>query len=124
MTVGIMSGNVQKVNVISLTIDPASVDTITTAEQTFTLSGAKIGDIIFVNKPSCTAGLGIAGARVTAVDTIGITFVNPTAGGINAASEVWNIAVVRAELDYRPEPGIRKDQVSSGVFANTIVSSI
>ena len=97
MSHGITNGNAAGVYVVSLTVDPASVATITTVEQTFTLNGVKVGDMIFANKPSCTTGLGIAGVRATAANTVGVTFVNPTAGSVDAASETWNFLVVRPE---------------------------
>ncbi len=87
-----------------------------TMEQTYTLQGVKVGDMIFLNKPSCDAGLGYCGARVTAPDTIGITFVNPTASDVDAGSEVWTLAVVRGELNYLPEPGVRRTFVTTGVI--------
>lgn len=77
-------------NVKLLTISPAIVATITTAEQTFALSGLAVGDFVYAIKPTAQAGLGVAGARVTAVNTLGITFVNPTAAGITpTASETY-----------------------------------
>jgi len=77
-------------NVKLLTISPAIVATITTAEQTFTLNGLAVGDFVAVSKPTAQAGLGIAGARVTAANTLGITFVNPTAAGITpTATETY-----------------------------------
>ena len=70
----------------------AAVATITTAEQTVSVPGLNVGDAVFVNKPTHQAGLGIAGARVSAKDTLAITFVNPTAGGITpTASEIYKV---------------------------------
>jgi hypothetical protein len=86
----------RKVAVISVVIDPASVATITTAEQTFAVPGLEVGDVVFVNKPTLTAGLGIAGARVSATDTLAITFVNPTAGAIDAVSQTYLVGVIKA----------------------------
>ncbi len=97
MSTGIMMGNVKGLYLLSLTVDPASVATITTAEQTFTLTGVRVGDMVFANKPSNTTGLGIANCRVSAADTVAITFVNPTAGSVDAASETWSFLVVRPE---------------------------
>jgi len=85
----------RKLAVISVVIDPASVATITTAEQTFAVPGLEVGDIVFVNKPTLTAGLGIAGARVSAADQLAITFVNPTAGAIDAASQTYLVGVIK-----------------------------
>ena len=84
--------------VVSLTIDVASVAINTTAEQTFTLTGLRTGDFVFVNKPSLSAGLGVAGARVSANDTIAITFVNATAGAIDPASQTYLVFWFRPEL--------------------------
>lgn len=97
MSNGIMMGNVTGIYAVSLTVNPASVATITTAEQTFTLPGIQTGDIVYVNKPSLTTGLGIANVRVSAANTVAITFVNPTAGSVDAASETYNFLVVRPQ---------------------------
>jgi hypothetical protein len=97
MSVGIIQGNVKAMGCLSVTIDPASVATITTAEQTFTVTGLKVGDFVFVNKPTNTTGVGICNARVSAADTLALSFVNPTAGGVDAASETYLIFWVRPE---------------------------
>lgn len=83
--------------VCTLSINVASVDANTTAEQTFTLTGVKPGDYVGVNKPSCDAGLGIVGIRVSAVDTVAITFVNATGTPINPAPETYTFWVMRPE---------------------------
>ena len=88
-------GNAYGVYVVKVTFDPASVATITTAEQTVTVPGAKVGDMVFVNKPTCTTGIGLGGARVSAANTVAITFVNPTAGNIDPASEVYTFTLIR-----------------------------
>lgn len=96
MSEGILGGNVRAIGLASVTIDPASVATITTAEQTFTVPGLRVGDAVFINKPSNTTGLGIANTRVSAANTLAISFVNPTAGGVDAASETYTVLWVRA----------------------------
>lgn len=79
-----------------VTISPTIVATITTAEQTFACPGLTTADAVFVNKPTAQAGLGIAGARVSAADTLAITFVNPTAAGITpTASETYKVVAFR-----------------------------
>lgn len=97
MSVGVIMGNVAAMGIATVTIDPASVATITTAEQTFTVPGLKTGDLAFVNKPSLTAGLGVAGVRVSSANTLAITLVNPTAGSVDAASESWSVLWIRPE---------------------------
>lgn len=97
MSSGITMGNVRGAYIASVTINPASVATITTAEQTFTVNGLLVGDVVFVCKPTNTTGLGIANARVSAANTLALTFVNPTAGAVDAASETYLVAVFRPD---------------------------
>lgn len=82
------------------TLDPASIAANTTAEQTFTVVGLTTLDIVHVNKPTNTAGVGIVNTRVSAVDTLAITFINTTAGAIDPASETYNIIAFRQDLNY------------------------
>jgi hypothetical protein len=90
------TGNVQLEALLSVVLSPSIVATITTAEQTFTVTGLIVGDFVSVAKPTAQAGLGIAGARVSAANTLAITFVNPTAAGITpTASEAYVISVRR-----------------------------
>lgn len=77
------------------TLTPVSVAANTTVEQTFTVTGLTTNDLVFVNKPSSQAGLGIAGTRVTATNTLGITYINPTGGAIVPTSEDYKILTVR-----------------------------
>jgi hypothetical protein len=97
-----IGGNVQAMGVLTLTLDPASVAAAISAEQTFSVPGLRVGDFVFVNTPAVgsgagqmNAGLGVAGARVTAADTLGIRFVNATAGALDAGSATYTLLVVR-----------------------------
>ena len=77
----------------SPTLTPASVASKTTAEQLFTITGASVGQLAVVNKPTVNAGLDIVGVRVAAPNTIGITFANFTAGTLTpTAGEVYSVA--------------------------------
>lgn len=76
----------------------AETATITTAEQNVTVPGLKVGDMVYVSKPTAQAGIGVCGVRVSAADTLSITFNNPTASGVTAtASEVWLGTLIRSE---------------------------
>jgi hypothetical protein len=68
--------------VYSQALTPASVAANTTAEQSFTVTGLVASSVVVVNKPSAQAGLGIAGARVTGANNVGIVFQNYTATAI------------------------------------------
>jgi hypothetical protein len=85
------------VRVFSAALSPAQVAANTTAEQTFTVAGLAVADKVFVNKPAAQAGLGIVGCRVSAANTLAITFSNNTGAGITpTASETYQIVAVRA----------------------------
>jgi len=92
-------GNVNTMQNFSFGTDKtwAETATITTAEQTVTVAGLAVGDIVYVSKPTAQAGIGIAGVRVSAKDTLAITFVNPTASGVTAtAGEKWLGTVIKS----------------------------
>lgn len=84
-----------KVETYSEALTPSSVAANTTAEQTFTVNGLVTTDIINGNKPTHQAGIGIGGYRVTAANTVGITYVNPTAGAITPTAETYTFMTVR-----------------------------
>jgi len=67
---------------IKVVLSPALIGQGTSAEQLFTVNGVAVGDFVAVSKPTTQAGLSIGNCRVSAVNQIGITFVNtPSAGG-------------------------------------------
>lgn len=85
---------VKKIKRYQPTIDPASVAANTSAEQTFTVTGLAVGEVVLaVNKPTADAGLGIVGMRVSAADTLALTFMNSTAAAIDAGSETYEVIV-------------------------------
>jgi hypothetical protein len=103
MAVSTIGGNILAMGVFTINIDVASVAAAISAEQTFTAPGVRPGDMVFVNTPGVgaallNAGLGVAGARVTAANTIGIRFMNATAGPLDPSAAVdYTVLVVRPE---------------------------
>jgi hypothetical protein len=94
---GMIHGNVFSVNVVDVTVDIGSVAANTTEEETFTLTGVKTGDMVFVSKPSLEAGLLFGSARVSAADTVAVQVGNLTASPINEASESLRVLVIRCD---------------------------
>jgi len=82
--------------VVSIALDVASVAANTSAEQTFTVPGLSTDMMVFVNKPSVSAGLVVGNARVSAKDTLALTFGNSTAGAVDPASETYKILWIKA----------------------------
>lgn len=91
-------GNTILTQIMRIALTPAQANANTTAEQTFTVNGVQLNDVVIVNKPTAQAGLGIVGARASAVNQIGITFSNNTGAGITpTAGENYLIVVMRAD---------------------------
>jgi hypothetical protein len=81
---------------VSKALTPAAVAANTTAEQTFSgVTGLAVGDVVWVTKPTAQAGLGIVNVRVSAANTLAITFSNNTAGSITPTAETYQIGGIR-----------------------------
>lgn len=79
-----------------ITLSPVAVVANTTTEQTFTITGLAVGDIVELIKPTTQAGLGIVNTRVSAANTLAVAFLNATAASITpTAAEVYQFFVVR-----------------------------
>jgi len=64
-------------------IDLDSVAAGETGSGTITVTGAAAGDIVVVNPPALTTGLGFAGAAVTGANTVTVYVVNASAAPID-----------------------------------------
>src|ERR1700761_6469106 len=99
----VVRGNASSSNIYQLTLTPSSVAANTTAAQTFTFKGlnASLHFVSVSYTSAAQAGLGIANARVSATDTLEITFINATASPITpTAGGLYNLLVARSE--YNP----------------------
>jgi hypothetical protein len=96
VTVGSAGTPVTQIKVYSPSLTPASVATIVVAEQTFTVTGLTTADKVIVNPPAISNATGIAGARVSAADTLAIRFVNPTAGALTPTAGIYTVVAIRS----------------------------
>lgn len=94
MTVG-EGTTIKKIVAYSPNLTPASVAAATVAEQTFTVNGLTTDDRVVVNQPANATATGIAGARVSAANTLAIRFINPTAGALVPAAGVFEVLAFR-----------------------------
>jgi len=79
------------------TLTTGSVAATTTLETTSTVTGVLTGEVIAINKPALQAGLGIVGYRVSAADTIGVTYTNISTGAITPTStDAYDIISISA----------------------------
>jgi len=78
-----------------VSFNPASIAANTVSRQTVTVTGITTNDIITVNPPALTSGLELLGYRVSAADTVTLTFWNSTGGAIDEAAGTYLIHSVR-----------------------------
>ena len=96
---GSLRGAVGTVTVYATTQSPTSVAPNTAAEQALTVTGVATGQLVIVNKPTAQAGLALAPARVSAANTIQVTFANDTAATITpTASETYIVTAIPANM--------------------------
>jgi hypothetical protein len=76
----------------------SAVTATTTLEVTSTVTGILATDVIAVNKPAAQAGLGIAGYRVSAANTIGVTYTNISSGSITPTAEAYDVIGISSAL--------------------------
>lgn len=78
------------------TLTPTGTAATTCAEQTFTVAGLETTDyLLAVVPPSQVAGVSPASYRISAKDTLAITFCNPTAATVTAAAGNYKIIAFR-----------------------------
>jgi len=77
-----------------VSVDVGSISANTTGIVSVSVPGVKVGDFVYANKPSHSAGLGLANARVTAADTVELTFINTTGSAIDPAAETYKFLIV------------------------------
>jgi len=73
--------------------NPTSVPANTTSEQTVTILNVASNDFVAVSKSTHTTGLGIVNVRVSAANTVAITFMNNTGSPIDPPEETYTFKV-------------------------------
>jgi hypothetical protein len=80
----------------TISVNPASITTLASAETAVTITGAAVGDIVIMNVPaSLETGLIFSGARVSAADTVQVRLSNMTAGSVDGAARDWTYQIIR-----------------------------
>ena len=96
-------GNVTSLFVVSFTpAAPASVAANTSVEQTFTIQGLRLGQNDFImgthRGGNFQAGLSVGNGRISAVNTVSLTFINNTAGAIvPTPNTTYRLLICRTE---------------------------
>lgn len=100
----IARGNLQGTLLLSVSLTPTSVNGTTSAEQTFTINGLLLGDEIAAVslQAAWTSLTSIVNYRVTANNTLGISFQNQTGGALTPPSGTYLISVNRPSQSTQP----------------------
>lgn len=100
-------GNLQSTFVLQVALTPASVATVTSIEQTFTVPGLLVGDQVSALslQAAWTVLVDVVNMRVSANNTLGVSFQNNTAGPLVPPAGTYLIEVNRPALPA-PLPGI------------------
>jgi hypothetical protein len=82
----------------TVAVDLASMNTVTGADLDVTVTGAVVGDLVFMQPPAAdmTAGLLVGQAWVAAADTVTVRVYNFSGGTINEASATWIYTLIRS----------------------------
>jgi hypothetical protein len=94
---GVLLGNVVFISNVTVNYDANVTVTNTTQESTVTVPGVRLGDFVTVCKPSHSTGIGIVNARVSAADTVAITYGNFTGAAVNPAAENYLFCIIRPD---------------------------
>ena len=101
----IARGNIANTFLLSVAVPSgAALTASTTVERTYNVPGLQVTDSVTVSKPTFQAGIGIANARVSATDTLAITYGNYTAGTPTLTAETYTIEVNRPSNPQNPLP--------------------
>jgi hypothetical protein len=98
-------GNIQLVMVLQVAVASGTALAASTSEErTYTVQGLLPGDVVMaINKPTFQAGVAIANSRVSAANTLAITFGNFTAGTPTLTAETYLVVIARPE-NPPPQP--------------------
>lgn len=100
----ICRGNLQSTLLLSATLTPVSVNGTTSAEQTFTVNGLLVGDQISAIslQAAWTVLVDIVNSRVSANNTLALSFQNTTGGALTPPAGTYLIEVNRPSITPLP----------------------
>ena len=94
----ISRGNILEQFILQPTLTPTTVAATAAAEQTFTVIGLMLGDLVNVtSNVAPTASSGIVNSRVSAANTLAIQFGVTGTVEVLPAPGVYNVQVTRVE---------------------------
>ena len=100
-------GNIQSTFLLQVSLTPTAVSTATSVEQTFTVPGLLVGDqVSAINfQGAWTLVVDIVNSRVSANNTLGLSFQNTSGGSVTPPAGAYLIEINRPAFPA-PQPGI------------------
>lgn len=95
-------GNTALIFNLSRSLTPVAVANGTSAEQTFTVPGLVIGDVVIVQPVVSSVGVVLGGARVSAANTLAVTWGNPTGAPVTPTAGYFTVTVIRSTANPLP----------------------
>lgn len=96
---GLLSGAIGTVTIYGTNQSPSAVAANTAAEQALTVTGVATGQLVALTKPTSQAGLLVGTARVSATNTVQLTFGNDTGSSITpTATELYETVAIPASM--------------------------
>lgn len=87
---------ITQIRVYSPNLSPGSVPAQSISRQAFSVTGLATSDKVVVNPPSSSGNVALSAARVSATDTLELSFVNPSGGALTPTSGVHTVLAVRS----------------------------
>lgn len=86
---------IYKIRKVDVTVDPASIATLSTGSTAVAVPGVAAGDLVYPIPPAALEDdLICKGARVTANDQVTFYLYNASAGSVDGASLVWTCLII------------------------------
>lgn len=90
-------GNIDKMSIVTVQVDPGSCAANTTTTLAFTVPGVLPGDFVWVNYVAPTAGVGMVNARVSVANTVTVEFGNFTAAPVDPTATNARFMIIRTD---------------------------
>lgn len=84
-----------RIRIYEVSVTPGTLTANSITNVTVTVTGISTNDILIVNKPSFTSGVGVVDVYATATDTVDITFICDKGSPTTPPTETYRIVAIR-----------------------------
>lgn len=91
----LLIGAFPRVRTYQVTTNPGSIGAGAELVLTATVAGLQANDIVYINKPSNTAGISISQVYASDTDELTLKLYNSSGGAVDPASETYKLVAIR-----------------------------